>query len=294
MNENTGILWKCPVCGGALTHKTEEKRFLCDKGHSFDVARQGYVNLLLPNKRGTGVPGDSADMVRARTKFLCGGYYEGFSDGVNRLLGETAADCSSDGSFTVADAGCGEGYYTKRLLEHLLSRGLDAYAAGFDLSRDAVAHGAREARMATLSHRLSYGVASLFDMPLRGGSMSAVLNLFAPVAAEEFSRVLAPRGVLLMAVPAEEHLYGLKTAIYDRPYRNEVRRDVLPGFTLTRTARIAYHITVQGQEDIFALFMMTPYYWKTSKEDTEKLRTLDTLTTPVAFDLLLYRKDDEA
>ncbi len=286
------ITWKCPNCGAPLTPQTDTKphTLRCDARHSFDIAKQGYVNLLLPQKRGATPPGDSADMVRARTTFLDGGYYAAFSDGVNALVLDTLR-AMGEVAPMIADAGCGEGYYTKRLCTHLCGAGLDCACVGFDLSRDAVMHGAKAAKAAQLDDRLSYAVSSLYEMPLCDASVCGIINLFAPVADAEFARVLIPGGFCLIAVPAARHLFGLKTAVYDTPYENEVRRDVLPHFSLSAVREIRETVTVRGNDHIKALFSMTPYYWKTAQADAAKLERLDTLQTEIAFDLLLYRKE---
>ena len=287
------IAWKCPNCGAALIPQLHEKPHVlrCENRHSFDVAKQGYVNLLLPQKRGAALPGDNAEMVRARTAFLDGGYYRAFSDGVNRLAADALAGVSSDMP-VLADAGCGEGYYTARLHEMLAANGITAACVGFDLSRDAAAHAAKRARANGTSEFLSYAVASLFEMPLANASVDGILNLFAPVAEAEFARILRPGGFLLMAVPAEDHLWGMKQVLYETPYKNEVRRDFLPGFSLTEVRRVTDRITVTDPDHIRALFAMTPYYWKTSPADRDRLYAQPQLETEIAFDLLLYHKDD--
>ncbi|MBQ3066131.1 MAG: methyltransferase domain-containing protein [Clostridia bacterium] len=285
------IAWKCPVCGASLLPEYQKKPYVmrCCADHSFDIARQGYVNLLLAKKRSSASPGDSAEMVSARTAFLGGGYYRAFSDGVSAacldLLGENGLQRA-----VIADAGCGEGYYTQNLCRYLGEHGIDAACVGFDLSKDAVTHASSCAKRASMADRLSYAVASIFELPLADACCDGIINLFAPVAVKEFDRVLKKDGFLLCAVPGERHLWGLKEAVYDTPYLNEVRRDVLDGFVLTEVRRIEDCVTICTQEHIRALFSMTPYYWKTAKEDTEKLSRLQTLKTEIVFDLLLYRK----
>jgi len=286
------IAWKCPNCHAPLIPQTEQKPYVlrCAHGHSFDVAKQGYVNLLLPQKRGAALPGDSAEMVRARTAFLDGGYYRAFSDGVNRLVCDTVHAQKLDKP-VILDAGCGEGYYTARLHDALREIGCSPVCAGFDLSRDAVSHAAKRAKAAGTAETLSFAVASLFEMPIADSAADGIINLFAPVADAEFARVLKPGGFLLMAVPAEEHLWGMKQVLYETPYKNEVRRDTLEHFTLTEVRRVTDTITVTDPAHIRALFAMTPYYWKTAPADCERLYAQDKLVTEIAFDLLLYKKD---
>ncbi len=279
--------WRCPVCGDGLVPEYENKCFVCRgnagsaKHHSFDIARQGYVNLLLPNQKGSTDPGDSKMMVKARTDFLDAGYYQPFSDAINRICKEML-----DGkSGIIADAGCGEGYYTKRLASSLP----DCEIRGFDLARDAVSHGASSARLSQINN-VRFGVASLFDMPLSDGAAEGVICLFAPVAEGEFARIVKKNGFLVIGVPGEDHLFGLKSAIYSEPYRNALRRDELSLFEPVSVERVSYGITLRTNEDIKNLFRMTPYYWKTSEADMAKLDMLDTLETEVCFDLLAYRR----
>ena len=278
--------WRCPVCGEMLTEN--ERTLTCASRHSFDRAKQGYFNLFI-QKKGTSHPGDDAAMVRARTAFLEGGYYQPFSDGVNEMCKKALAEMDVSSPMLV-DAGCGEGYYTNRLHASLSSAFSSARTLGCDLSKEAVAHAARVAKAAQKTASCAYAVASLFSIPLADHSAHGMISLFAPIAEEEFARLLVPNGFLLVAVPAERHLLGLKKAIYDTPYENEVRRDQLKGFALTETLRIDYEVDVKGNDHIMALFGMTPYYWKTSMADAKKLSLLDTLHTELAFDLLLYKK----
>ena len=286
------IAWKCPNCAATLVPQLQTKPYVlrCENNHSFDVAKQGYVNLLLPQKRGAALPGDNAEMVRARTAFLDGGYYRAFSDGVNRLVTDALGEMDIP-SPVVVDAGCGEGYYTARLQDAFKQAGIDGALAGFDLSRDAVAHAAKRAKALGCAETMSFAVASLFEMPLADGSANGIINLFAPVADAEFARILAPGGFLLMAVPAEEHLWGMKQVLYETPYKNEVRRDDLEHFTLTEVRRVTDTVTVTDPAHIRALFAMTPYYWKTAAADRDRLYAQTELQTEIAFDLLLYRKN---
>jgi len=265
-------LFSCPVCGLPL-HR-EEKSLKCEKNHCFDLARQGYVNLLRSNQSSSKRHGDDNLMVLARQEFLASGAYQCLSDAVNDLL---APRLKKDAR--VLDVGCGEGYYTARLRAVL---GEDARLCGIDISRQALIAAKRR------DPALELAVASSAQLPAGQGSMDAVLNIFAPLSAEEAHRVLKPGGLLLRAVPLREHLMGLKRAVYDTPYENPDPDPSYPPFRLVERVHVQEQLTLTENRQIRNLFSMTPYYYKTSRTDQQKLEALQHLETELAFCLLLY------
>jgi 23S rRNA (guanine745-N1)-methyltransferase len=266
------MILSCPVCGKPLT--AEGMTMKCPDGHSFDVARQHYVNLLLSNAPREKRHGDDRAMVRARTEFLDAGYYDAFRD----ALAEAAAEFIPGGS-PVIDAGCGEGFYTS-----FVRRALNADMCGADISKAALIAAARRDGALTLA------AAGVNRLPVPGGSCAGVLNIFAPCCPEEFARVLRPGGVLIRGVPSERHLWGLKAAVYENPYLNPPPETEIPGFTLVSRRDVNGKITLRSQTDIHNLFLMTPYYYKTGQADQEKLSCLGKLETELGFTILTYRK----
>ena len=191
----------------------------------------------------------------------------------------------------VLDICCGEGYYSNRLAE------AGYPTMGVDLSKFAVDAAAKAAR----AHRLTtgegsttlYAVGSVFELPVADGAFHTVTNVFAPCAPSEYSRVLKSGGHLIVAGAGERHLLGLKKLIYDDPYLNDPRRDLpteADGLTLVATHHEAFSITVETPDHIAALFSMTPYYWRTSRDGIDRLRSAQQLETEVAFDFHIYRK----
>lgn len=270
-------IFRCPNCGQSLTR--EPHRLACPAGHSFDLAKSGYVNLLLSHGAGPKHHGDDKRMVKARSTFLQKGHYAPMRQ---ELLRQGLAAASEN--MVVLDAGCGEGYYTASLAELLRQQGLCPHVAGIDISKEALQEAAKRDRQS------EYAVASCFHLPVGDGSVDLLLSVFAPYCGDEFLRVLRPGGSFLMVIPLENHLYGLKQAIYEKPYRNEVKPYDLPGFRLEECRELRYQITLHGQEEIESLFMMTPYYYKTGAADQQKLLTKTTLTTPAEFAVLRYKK----
>lgn len=269
--------WSCPVCGLPLS--PAERSIRCENGHSYDLAKKGYVNLLRSNQSHNKRHGDDRAMVAARTAFLDAGYYAPLCDAVAAAAVSACGDAP-----VVLDVGCGEGYYTAAVERLLLAAGKTPAVHGVDISREALIAAHRR------SPSLSLAVASLAHLPMADAACDVLLNVFAPVDAAEFARVLRPGGILLRAIPLERHLWELKCAVYDVPYENKLPDLTLPGFRLKTRQDIVSRITLQSQTDIQALFMMTPYYYKTSRADQEKLARLDTLETETAFGLLIYKK----
>ncbi len=273
------VLFRCPVCRSPLVDCGNH--VACVNHHSFDRAAEGYYHLLPSNKMHAKLPGDSKEMVAARRAFLNAGYYQLFSDGINDAAAKAIAGIKSP---VILDAGCGEGYYTARLKQALSEQRSDARIAGFDISKAAVRAAAKRDK------EISFAVASIFDIPVADNCCDLVLNVFAPIVPAVFARVLRAGGVLLIAVPSERHLLGLKEILYEVPYENEKTETEYEGFDFLERIPLRGTITLTEPEQIANLFSMTPYYWKTSQAGSERLRQATRLETEIGFDLLLYRR----
>ena len=250
----------CPVCGGEL--KAGEKRLYCAKGHSFDLAKEGYVNLLTGSKSGDRT-GDSKESARARHAFLEKGYFAFLKDEVSqRLRG------------TVLDICCGEGYYD--------DYGGELY--GFDLSKEMVRLAAKR------KNGGRYFVANLKAIPVKSRSIDTAMHLFAPFNAKEFARVLKPGGRLYSVVPAPEHLFELKELLYENPYQNDTHYPGGSELTLAGKQLISRTVNIP-QNDLKTLFSMTPYFYRTSESDKAKINRVDALKTTLAFMILEYKAE---
>lgn len=258
----------CPVCFAPL--RREEQALKCPAGHSYDVARQGYVHLLQPGRGGGGRHGDDRAMVLARRAFLDKGYYRPVLEAVLALA------LPRLGGGDAVDVGCGEGWYTAGLAAAAAARGLPLSLAGVDISREALKACAGRDRSLRLA------VASAAHLPLADESCDLVLSLFSPPEWAEYRRVLKPGGTLLRALPLEEHLWSLKAAVYARPYRNEPPPACPPGYRTLAVQDVRETLRLDGGEDIRNLFCMTPYWYKTGREDQAKLAALTALETELA------------
>ena len=264
-------IMKCPVCGQALI--SDNRTWRCANRHSYDVAKEGYVNLLSAHRSGDKI-GDNREMALSRRDFLNKGYYAPLAEAVTECLSRY----SSDGD-TVLDICCGEGYYTAFAAQRLNRR-----FYGFDLSKNMV----RLAAKRMLDAR--FFVANIAAIPITDGAVKAAFHLFAPFHAAEFRRIIADDGVLITAIPGRDHLYGLKEVLYDQPYRNDEKEPSAEGMIAIERIRVRGEITLHSREDIDALFQMTPYYYHTPSDGMKRLEERTTLTTPVEFILIIYQK----
>lgn len=204
----------CTVRDCRLPLAREERRYVCERGHSFDIARSGYVNLLQPNERRAKVPGDSPEAVAARRRFLDRGFAEPLRRELVRIVGDAPS---------LLDAGCGEGYYL----------GAFGRGEGLDISIAAIDAAAKRYREC----RWVVGNADRF-LPYADASFDAVLSITARMNAPAFRRVIGDDGTLIVAVSAPEDLAELRGVAN----RDRVERTIATfadAFTLVDVERIA-------------------------------------------------------
>jgi len=272
------MIFTCPICKGML-HQ-QDKAYACANGHSYDIAAEGYVHLLPPNKMHSKIPGDNKQMVASRRGFLEAGFYQLFSDKLNELVHE----CIGVQDPILLDAGCGEGYYTSRLYDYMAIRGLFPQVYGFDISKFAVKAAAKKYK------QIRFAVGSIFSIPVEDDAVDCVIDVFAPIVEAELNRVLKPGGFLILAVPGVRHLYGLKEILYENPTENEYKQEEYAGFAFVKRVPVLGDIVMNGNQIIMDLFAMTPYYWKTTVEGGERLKQTNHLSTHIEFDFLVYQK----
>lgn len=272
-------LFCCPICAAAL--ERTGKTYRCPSGHSYDVAREGYVHLLPANKKHSANPGDDRDMTAARTRFLDGGWYSPLRDALCRLALAYTGD-----SAAVLDAGCGEGYYTNGIFQAFHNAGKSFSLAGVDLSKAALKKAARRTPEA------EFAVASVYHLPAADGSVSLLTDCFAPLALDEYRRVLKPGGVFLYVVPAAGHLMELKAVLYDRPYPNPEQAVPYEGFDYLDIVPVETVMPLD-HGPLMDLFRMTPYAWKTPRAGVERLTALTALDVTASFRIHAFRKREE-
>ena len=261
----------CPICGKEL--EKLDKSLRCGLGHGFDIARQGYVNLLTVQQKHSLNPGDTREQVLSRRSFLEAGYYAPIIE----ALIENAKGLGITGP--ILDVGCGEGWYSSRLAE-----ALGADLLGLDISKEAVRCAAAKYKGHT------WITATAARIPVEDGAAQLVTSLFALTLPEEFARVLSSDGYYFQVLAAQDHLLGLKSIIYpELKFKEKDSVPELPGFTLVKSVPIRFTFTLEGGQ-IQNLFSMTPHVFRIGKEGAENLKNTQILTDTASCVLNIYRK----
>lgn len=266
--------FRCPICKEPLIR--DEHSCRCVNNHCFDISRKGFVNLLRSQKSSHG---DDKLMVTARRDFLNKGYYLPLLNMINNHISAVAVN-----NCTILDCGCGECWYTANIYENLSKHNINSDFFGIDVSKEAIFAGASR------NKALKLAVGTVFDIPLEDNICDIIISLFAPFSRDEYIRLLKANGYFITAFPMENHLWELKKAVYDSPYKNEVADMDIEGFKLIKFDIVHNEIALCTNSDIVSLFSMTPYYYKTSYSDKEKLNKLETLTTQIHFCTATYQK----
>ena len=205
--------YTCPLCHAPLSRS--ENSYICPQRHQFDLAKEGYVNLLPVQFKRSRDPGDSAEMMQARRAFLDGGYYQPLREAICSYLRAFAPG-------ELLDIGCGEGYYT-----HAFAA-IAARSFGLDVSKSAIRAAAKR------YPQVEFCVASSQRLPFADRSLDAVVRIYAPCNADELARVVKGGGWVITATPGPRHLMELKGLIYDEVRLHELNREAMPGFKIGR------------------------------------------------------------
>lgn len=262
---------RCPACGAPL--QREPRLWHCAQRHSFDVAREGYVNLLLVQHKRSLDPGDTAESLQARRAFLDAGHYAPLRDAV-------VAHWQRLRPASLLDLGCGEGYYTAGMAQVVPD------VVGLDIAKPAIQLAAKRYRGPT------WLVGNGARLPVADASLDALSCLFTPLHPHELHRALRPGGELLVVTPGPAHLESLRASLFDRvePHVPEKFLDTLAeGFEPLGTQTLEISIDLD-RTALARLVTMTPYAWKARPEKRDALLARDGLRTTAGFCLMRLRR----
>jgi len=270
----------CPLDGAALEATAGGAR--CTAGHSFDRAREGYLNLLPVQHKASRDPGDDQAMVVARRRTLDDGLFRPLADTVFESVADHARRCGSERPVRIVDAGCGEGYY----LAHLRRRALASdqagvlALAGYDISKWAVRVAARRSR------DIAWAVASNRQPPVAPASIDLILSLFGFPHWASFEAILAPGGRMLTVDADANHLLELRSVIYPTLEPSDAVQPaeaLARGWQVSAERRLEYRVELASAAQIQALIAMTPHAHRMSASGREALAALSHLTVTLSM-----------
>jgi len=263
--------YRCPLCEQALV--LENKSYRCENSHTFDQAKQGYVNLLPVQFKHSKAPGDNKKMVNARRAFLDKGYYQPLVDEMLALYNQYA-----DPAAPVFDAGCGEGFYThqhKTMLNHIY---------GVDIAKETIKIAAKRYQ------DCSFSVGTLSNLAFNDHYFGWMLSVYAPILEKEFTRVLKNKGYLLTVTPAKQHLFELKEIIYQQANEHDTDKVSITDLTLIKEQNLHYEMKFSDNIDLINLLAMTPFAFKVTDEAMKILKEKKDFVCQADFILRLYQK----
>lgn len=264
-------LLMCPVCRQSLN--LVERSWRCEKGHHYDVAKQGYVNLHVVQHKHSKTPGDTAESVLARREFLQTGAYQPLQQAIVELLQWLRPK-------TILDIGCGEGYYTSAMQAHT------QHCIGVDIAKTAVQ------RAAKLNSKVTWVVGTGATLPVQDHSIDVCTSLFSPIPQEEITRVLQGNGHLIVVTPAPRHLYRLREALFEQVNLHEPKKfleQLDDQFELQQQQLVESAIELD-QQALKNLIAMTPYAYKANPERRMILEQEQHFLVTAAFQIYVFQK----
>lgn len=297
-------LFLCPLCKSLLT--LDKKTWHCNVQqnlahtvHTFDVARQGYVNLLPVQQKKSKAPGDSEASILARQRFLAAGFYQPLQQALVDIVSDLIAENYGDQPINWLDIGCGEGYYSQALANLTINNLIAA-----DISKPALIELAKKSKSA---NQLWYQqqddsktavipmVASAAQLPIKAQSLFGISSIFSPILPQAFFEVLKNDGYLIIAKPDQGHLASVRQALFEDVREHDSDKflqDLAPYFDLVK--RVAVETTLNlSQIELADLLTMTPYSYRAKLENREELlnSALKTsVTTQARFVIFVLKK----
>ena len=301
----TASILLCPVCKESLHANESNKSLSCVNNHSFDRARQGYLNLLLAHKKKSKNPGDSQEMVIARQAFLNSDFYRPISDSLNQIIVDAALKLDSpekESPLQVLDIGCGEGYYSQRMHHSLSDHQIEHNLFGLDISKDAVIAAAKRAKAEANKEDVAntstseWLVASAIDIPLQAHSIDIATCLFTRLMPESYHKVIKQDGFFICVNTGEKHLIELREKLYEEITKAEFDpvKNMGEDFELVDHQQVSYQNTLSSQQQIQDLLLMTPHNWRTKADKKESLASLEELTVTIDAQIHVFKAKAKA
>jgi 23S rRNA (guanine745-N1)-methyltransferase len=266
----------CPLCQSAFSQTNNTQ--ICENNHHFDIAKEGYLNLLPVNAKNSKNPGDNKEMMMARRTFLNSGGYLPLAERLTTLVQQLLADKDKA---TLLDLGCGEGYYTDFLASHLPE---STVINALDISKVAVRYAAKRYKS------INFCVASAYDVPLEKNSLDALIRIYAPSLDSELQRLIKQDGYLITVTPAPRHLFELREKIYEQVNAHLSENEAPAGFTKVEQINLNYPLNISDAQILKDLIQMTPFAWKFNDEKMQALLAEEKWTIECDFNIEVYKR----
>lgn len=264
-------LLMCPVCRKQL--ELTDKTWRCKNNHSYDVAKQGYVNLHVVQHKHSKNPGDTPESVQARRAFLSAGHYAPLQQAVVEKIKALRIE-------HLLDIGCGEGYYTDAMQSEVMQ------CIGVDIAKNAVQVAAK------LNKDVTWVVGTGATLPVMDQSIDLCSSLFSPIPKEEILRVLKPNAYLMVVTPAPQHLYAMREALFEEVQAHDPHKFV---HQLEDTFELLEEHVIDApmllsQQELKHLIAMTPYAYKAKAERRNDLEAKEQYALNAQFQLFIFQK----
>ena len=254
--------------------------YRCPENHSYDMAKSGYVNLLLANQKRTKNPGYNKEMIQARRRFFAKGYYDCIGTQLIDALQRSIPQLCRRQSVQILDVGCADGYLSDQIYQRWPN---PAQMWGIDLSKIAIQYAAQS------YPKINFAVGNAYHLPVLPNSVDLIIQILAPTNEAEYARVLKKDGFLVTITPNTEHLWAIKEQIYETPNKHQPKALDFTHFVLQDKAMINDRICLEEQSDIQSIFRMTPYYWRVSQTARERVESLHRLETEIDLLVTIYQ-----
>ncbi len=258
----------CPNCKSLL--QKSEKEMRCQNAHTFDIAKEGYINLLLSNQKKSINPGDNKLMINAREEFLSKGHFNFLLDQMELTVNATNL-FKKDKNPRLLDLGCGTGFYTRNLFKNG-----NLNKIGIDISKTGIAKAAKK------DNNSIYLVGSVIDLTIADNSVDIIINVFSPIHLEEVQRVLKPGGIYIKVIPSGNHMKEIASLVYETftPHQSDIESDIneIPDFKILKVEDLQKEILL-NPEDLRSFIFMTPYLYRFSESQLESLKELSVTTS---------------
>ena len=264
----------CPVCQTEL--KLAGQSWRCQNQHSYDQAKQGYVNLHVVQHKHSKNPGDTVEAVAARRRFLASAAYQKLQQAIVAIVQRLNIN-------SAIDIGCGEGYYSQAMAAHIP----DLFAV--DIAKSAIQAAAKQDQ----AKQVTWIVGTGAMLPLLDQSVELCSSFFSPLPKQEMLRVLNDQGYVLLATPAPQHLFAMRQALFSEVKAHQPEKfiaQLAPEFKLLEQHLITDQLLL-NQQQLQDLIAMTPYAWKAKAELRAALEAQLEFQLEAQFCLYLLQKN---